>query len=100
MSKVLKFKCPECGEKVLEEVMINVIQSTSIKTMEETENGDCCIDYGFASYDEGEVDNYQCRECGYVLKTECGNAVDSERLLVEWLKANCSKSKKTKKDGE
>ena len=89
MSKVLKFKCPNCGETVLEEVMVNVIQSSSIGCIEELEDGSCALDYDNTSNDDGEVSRYQCMRCGYILKNkEYHCNINTPEELVEWLKNN------------
>ena len=87
-TKELKFICPECGCKKLEEIMTGVIQSYSIDSIFENGvidfpvNGGCC--------EGGEVDCYECRDCGYILKTEHNCNINGEEELVQWLKRNCN----------
>ncbi len=82
MGDSLKFKCPKCNHNQLEEVMINVVQSSTISEIDSEEY----IDYENSSTDGGEVDRYQCSQCGYVLKNELGGTIDTPEELVEWLK--------------
>jgi predicted RNA-binding Zn-ribbon protein involved in translation (DUF1610 family) len=87
--KVLKFKCPKCGKKVLEEVMVEVTQSSSISAIED-DNGVVFLDYENTSTDGGEVDRYQCMECGYILKNKKYHCdISTPEELAEWLKDNC-----------
>jgi len=58
------------------------------------------IDYGAYHCEGGQIDNYQCGHCGYVLQFkptdesgDCGFTVTSEEELVEWLKENCPQDK-------
>jgi len=86
MSSSLKFKCPnksnKCKSNRVEEVMVNVVQSSTIDYIDE----EGYVDYENTSTDGGEVDRYQCSQCGYVLKTELGGTINTPEDLVEWLK--------------
>ena len=90
--KYLKFKCPKCSHTVLEEVLTDVVQSSTCDFI--TEDG--YVDYGVVSYDGGNLDRYQCMECGFVLKngddTVYSTVIDSEEL-AKWLKKNCPQDK-------
>lgn len=90
--KTLKFKCPQCGKIVLEEVMVEVTQSSSIGIIEE-EDGIIALDYDNVSCDGGEIDRYQCMDCGYILVDEEGNNINDPDALAEWLKTNCKQKK-------
>lgn len=79
------FKCPKCGKNVLEEVMTNVTQSSSITTLID-EKGNLYLDYDAVSNDGGEIDRYQCADCGYVLTDKYGNTVKDTDSLMKWLK--------------
>ena len=85
----LKFKCPACEHTVLEEVLIGVTQYSNCDAI--SDNG--AVDYGHYHCEGGQIDNYQCGSCGYVLQFEptdesgdCGYTITSEEELVEWLK--------------
>ena len=56
----IEWTCPKCGYHDLEEVMIDVVVSSTINSI--GEDGD--IDYGFDSHEDGEVQSYQCVRCG------------------------------------
>jgi rubredoxin len=86
--KHLKFKCPKCKNTVLEEVMIEVVQTSSISEIQD-DDGVVMIDYENSSTDGGEIDCYQCMECGYILVDEEGNNINDPDALTEWLKDNC-----------
>lgn len=61
------FKCPRCGHDRIEEVMTDVTISTVIKEVHEG------VEYSDNTFstDGGEIDRYQCVECGLVVaKTE------------------------------
>ncbi len=81
MPNSLKYKCPKCNHNQLEEVMINVVQSSTISDID----SEGYIDYELSSTEGGEVDRYQCSQCGYVLKNELGGTIDNPEELVEWL---------------
>ena len=63
----IKFKCPKCGCKVIEEVQTNVTVASVV-------GNDVCFDgrnlelcYGAQTNTDGEVDRYQCDNCGHVI---------------------------------
>ena len=62
-----KWTCPECGEHVIEEVMLGVTQSSSVDVIELLDDGTITVDYGEVSHDGGDTDSiyYQCIGCGY-----------------------------------
>ena len=65
--KGIEFKCPKCGYDTIEEIMTDVVMSTSIRDIDEG------VDYhdNQFSADGGVVDRYQCVQCGHVIaKTE------------------------------
>ena len=84
---MLKFKCRTCGGTELEEIMINVIQTSVIDTIKEDGN----IDYDFDRIcaDEGEICHYQCSNCGSFIKENTGNIINDPEELVKWIKENC-----------
>jgi len=89
---ILKFKCPKCGKKVLEEIMVEVVQSSSISEIQD-DDGTVYIDYENSSTDGGEVSHYQCVECGYIIKDEDDNNINNHDDLAIWLKDNCKQKK-------
>ena len=68
--------CPKCGDHRLEEVMTNVTISSRIISVSPDE-----CEYDNMENNGGDVDRYQCMNCGYRLKS---NTVDE---LFEELKA-------------
>jgi len=89
----IKFECPKCGSKTVEEVMIGITQYSNIDVIDvidvndvDDEDDNVYIDYGGISYEgeDGEIDRYQCAECGFVLPL-CNDGHD----LAEWCKENC-----------
>ena len=80
---MLKFKCPHCGCTEIEEIMVNVVQSSVISEIDEEIEG---LDYSEVSSEGGEVDRYQCLKCEKVLGEGLG--INSPRDLIKWLKKN------------
>jgi DNA-directed RNA polymerase subunit RPC12/RpoP len=88
--KYLKFKCPECEHTVLEEVMYDVVQSSTCDSI--TEEG--LVYYGCVSYDCGEVNHYQCQRCDFILRDDSDtDNINCEEELAEWLKQYCPQDK-------
>ena len=79
----VEFKCPKCGSSGLEEVMINVTTTSFVNDIE-IEDGVANCEYDQVGLDDGEVDHYQCSECGYVLEVN-GITIDNLESLAEWL---------------
>ena len=82
MSNSLKFKCPKCKNNQIEEVMTDVVQSSTIDYID----SEGYVDYENISTEGGEVDRYQCGKCGYVIKNEIGGKINDAEELAEWLK--------------
>ena len=57
------FTCPDCGGHKIEEVLDCVVASSLVLWV--GEDGDA--DYGQSTNERGEVDAYQCFECGWLL---------------------------------
>ena len=76
------FKCSECGSGVLEEILFNVVQTSTIQVIE-----DGAVDYVENSIitEEGEVSRYQCSECGEVVKDKNGCTIDDPEELFDHL---------------
>jgi hypothetical protein len=71
------FTCHKCGGHAIEEVMTNVTVSSVINSI--GEGGD--IEYGLAYNDDGEVDRFQCVDCGATVTSG-----DNEELYEELCK--------------
>jgi len=84
----LKFICPKCKEEQqLEEVLINVVQTSVISTIDDSG----AVDYEPNPVIEaGEIDHYQCAECGFVIEMDDYNArITDPEELVDWIKKHC-----------
>ena len=78
----MNFKCPKCGSNRLEEIIVNVTQSSEIAGVDEND----LLFYRDTSTDGGDLDRFQCAECGEVIKGVTGRKVSSMNGLVAWLK--------------
>jgi len=78
----LKFICPKCGGNRLECCEDGPYNSEVLNIDRE---GDFSFGEIFAS---GEVERFQCLECGYVLLNRFGPITQHEEL-VKWIKNNC-----------
>lgn len=86
----VNFVCPEpgCGCKEVEEVLVHVMQFTTIDGLETWDDGsDPICDHGVPDYDgdTASVDRYCCGECGMALEDETGMTFSSTPDLYEWL---------------
>ena len=64
--KYLNFTCPKCGQHILEEIMINCIQSSAIDTI---------TDEGHVYVDGGIIDNFPIQLMKKKLKNTIGLAI-------------------------
>ena len=90
----LKFECPECGCKFMEEVVVDATVVTTISFVNE--------EYGPIYHDQtnegGEVLGYRCAECdsflyknGEVAKFDLeysDDLVTTEEDLIEWMRTH------------
>ena len=84
--KELKFQCPICNHKLLDQVKKNIFTYISIDSISK----DGKIIYNKDSnYSVGDVELYQCANCAYILKTKNNAEVNSKDKLIKWLKNNC-----------
>jgi len=85
--KGLVFTCPDCGGHRLECCEDGPYVSEILNIDKE---GD--FDFGEINA-SGEVDRFQCLNCGYVLKEDDGrhgyNNIQEHLEVVEWIKKNC-----------
>ena len=82
--ETIEFNCPTCGSNRLEEVMVGVIVATEISDIV-LEDGEADCVFGEQTNEDGEVDHYQCADCGHVVKGARTPRTLSE--LAEVLKA-------------
>lgn len=81
----LKFKCPSCNREDLEIVETDVVMTSLIVEIDEKS----CFEYDLIDTGGGNVDRFQCLECGYVLKGENEEAITVEEEVVKWVRKNC-----------
>jgi len=92
MSELL-FKCPKCGCETLEEIMVNcVITSDMLEFL--NCDADPTANYGETNIVTGDVDRYQCSECGYVITDYNGENVVDIHNIVKWIKKENLRLKK------
>jgi hypothetical protein len=63
--------------------MTGVTQSSVLASID-----DGILDYANVSHDGGEVDRFQCVECGQVIKDSNSMTINTPEELVAWLKKN------------
>lgn len=62
-NKVINWECPHCNSNRLEEVLVNVVQSSEITDI----SSEGYLDYGNFSTEGGELERYQCLDCGFIV---------------------------------
>ena len=77
----INFKC-KCGGSIIEEVLDEVLQYSTISDIEKLDNDMVALDYGETNTEDGNLSRYQCRNCGLFIK-----ALSPEELY-EWLECN------------
>ena len=84
--KILSFVCTECGHNRLEEVLKVLATKTSPITRISTD-GEIEYNQDEVSYDEsgGDVECYQCAECGNEIIDDTGEAITDNNALAAWL---------------
>ena len=95
MSKILKYKCPDCGSLKL--LMIEgIVRGYPVGTITEFDDGDCMVE---TTGDEEVVNTnhvdivyaYHCGGCGNTLLDDSVNElpVTEDKELAQWIKDNC-----------
>jgi rubredoxin len=81
------FKCPACGRDTFEEILVKVVQATTFKQVcvEEHETEPTYLE---SSTEGGDLDRYQCLECGHVLKNSDGSKIENTDDLRAWMETN------------
>jgi len=82
----LKFICPSCGDHRLECCEDGPYVSEILCI---DEDGD--FDYGEINA-SGEVDRFQCVDCGYILKDVMEECITDNEDVIEWIKENCKEA--------
>lgn len=61
----VKFICPECEGTHLEEVMLNVVQYTTVLNVVKSNDSSVDCTYGHNNCEDGNIERYQCADCGH-----------------------------------
>jgi len=76
------FKCPDCTHDEIEEIAYGAIVTAKVAIID----GCGIVGYSDPTWEEGEVDRYQCRQCGYVIRSEnTDEPIVDTRELFKWL---------------
>lgn len=63
------FKCEKCDGTNLVETLVNAVIHTDVRGFDMDKDGTLFgLDYGEQSNEYGEVDRFQCGDCGFVLE--------------------------------
>jgi rubredoxin len=81
----LKFKCPSCKKEDLEIIETDVTMTSLIVEIDD----EICFEYDLIDTGGGNVDRFQCSECGFVLKDDDEQIITTEEDVVEWIRGNC-----------
>lgn len=93
MSKILKYKCPDCGNEDLIQIE-GVVKGYPVESITEYDNGTCLVDTTGEEVNvhTNHIDTvyaYHCGGCGNTLLMEDDIPVTEDEELVEWIKKNC-----------
>jgi uncharacterized Zn finger protein len=87
----INFECDVCECDVIEEVMTDVIQYSTVSGIDKFDNfpykTTVSIDYGKSNTEFGETLHYQCMNCGNILKNH-GVTITTPEDLYGLLEAN------------
>jgi len=85
--RTLEFTCPKCGEHRIEEVMVNVTVASSLTDIVVDDEPGSPADMTYVDQDneDGEIDRYQCMDCGHVLKDGVNDKICSQEELSVWM---------------
>jgi len=78
---IKKFKCEKCGCRVVDEVMVNVTQTTEIVGVDE----DGLLMYGKSDTDGGKISCFQCKKCGKVIRDKEDKSITLLKELAEFI---------------
>jgi rubredoxin len=70
------FTCPTCGGHRLEEVLVGVVLYSVIDYVGASGG----VEYGPENHEDGDIDRYQCVDCGWVME-----GVTEEQELFAYL---------------
>lgn len=94
--KPLEFKCPQCGDIRLDEVVTGMAVYNKIEAVWP----EAYVEYNEESTTDEDSScvpsvRFQCLKCEYVLIADSGGSVHTQQELVEWINFNCSFSIET-----
>lgn len=69
------FKCKDCDGHRLEEVMVDVCVTSNVNDIH-IEDGEINLTYGAQSNEGGEIECYQCLDCGELIATTQENLIE------------------------
>ena len=84
----VKFTCPNCEGSEIEEVMVNVTQSSVVTDADKLSSGYVALEYELWDVDGGEVARYQCAKCGFIPTDPHGQDISHPETLYTWLEEN------------
>jgi len=67
MRTEIDFKCPKCGSKKIEEIMVGITVATEIYSIALMDDGHVDYMQGDQINEDGHVDRYQCGVCGFTI---------------------------------
>lgn len=82
----IKFTCPKCGGHTIEEIMANVTVSSTVNSVSMDDGKYLEFDYSDQTNEGGEIDRYQCAQCGYciaVAASDLRERLEENGWLVE-----------------
>ena len=91
----MEFTCKKCEGNHLEEIMVDVCVASQINSIDE----EGFLEYGFQSNDGGEIDRYQCMDCGEVVKDSDGNTIKDCLELADYLVEQAEIQRRDEKHG-
>jgi predicted RNA-binding Zn-ribbon protein involved in translation (DUF1610 family) len=82
----LRFKCPDCGEHELDQIIDNMQSYQRVSRIIPDEP---IILDGEIGYDGGDKERYVCIYCGYEIQHDSGNHISDFGHLCKWIEENC-----------
>jgi len=83
---IKQFNCPKCGKHRLEEIMENVTVTTVITSISVEPDGNAELVYGEQDSNEGDVQCYQCADCGFNLESRANRELITDcEDLNDWI---------------
>jgi hypothetical protein len=74
--------------------MTGVVLTSEVMSAE-----DGSLEYATVSHDAGDVEDYQCRDCGYVIEDSTGRIITDPEDLCDWLEDQEETRRRDDKNG-